>query len=176
MGRNLKKGIFLIALLMMAIWSLHQLKGVLFPEREQQNPINMLYQVSLFQIELLNGFLDEASGATNTEQLHMLRQSAYSANYTHERFVLAVGGSEVSHLKSLSSIVQYVLRLQIGGQRDLKEKEQNAIREVSKSFKDIYSIYETLLSSSYEVISSQNAKLDTIDQKVSNYLQEMLLE
>ena len=78
------------------------------------NAVQLLYQVSAFQFELLGNALQEAVDASTTDGLNMLRQSLYTANYTHEHLVLAVGTKRLTPLDSLTDLMQYILRLQIG--------------------------------------------------------------
>jgi hypothetical protein len=173
---NIKKVIMTTGFIIIIFWPLYQLHDVFTSDVEKQDASKMLYQVSLFQLEMLNSYLNEAVNVQHTEQLHALKQAAYSANFTHERYVLAVGSDKLIHLDSISAIMQYVLRMQIGGQREVKETERKTLEKASRAFKDVYHTYEVLLSSSGQIIKGKNNELKKIDREIFDYLGEKLLE
>lgn len=162
-------------LVLLVGWPLYRIYGYLSDTRETQDASVLLYQVAQFQIELLNSSLAKASGAGDTGELDALRLSAYSANYTHERLVQAVGEGKLAPLHSLEQLVSSVLRLQIGGKRALRPEEKEALEQAAKLFKDIYEGYGKLLSSSGKPISSQNDKLSKVDAELSELLKKRLL-
>lgn len=173
---NFKKIIILLGLLIIVVWPIYQLKDLFTSNVEKQDAFKMLYQVSLFQIEMLSSYLNEAVRAQHTEQLHALKQAAFSANFTHERYVLAVGSNKLNNLESVSAIMKYVLRIQIGGQREVKGVERETLQEVSRAFRDVYNTYQTLLDSSDRIISSKSHDLKQMDREIFDYLGEKLLE
>lgn len=177
MKLQIKKMTLYFILFLMVLWMVNQLIQVMFPGEATQDAEKMLYQVSLFQLELLNNALHEASiSAWSTEQLNTLKQAAYAANYTHERYRQAIGPSKLTSLESLKELIQFVLRLQIGGYRELKELDREAIREVSEAYRELYESYAHLLSRNGSMNSSQNNELSRIDHETYEYLQKVMLD
>lgn len=134
----------------------------------------LLYQVSEFHIELLDSLLHEAGNAKTSGDLEPLKQAMYTATYTHERFAAAFGTDRVSSLESLNELMQFMLRLQLGGSRPLKEGETKALQEASTIFDGIAESYGKLLSSGGDVLSSQNDKIAEADGKMTKMLKKQL--
>lgn len=177
MGRRAgwrKFGIWIV-LLLLIVWPIYRIFGYMSQHSESYDASLLLYQVAQFQIELLNSSMAEAAKAKDTKELDSLRVSAYSANYTHERLVLAVGGNELTPLHSIEALVQYVLRLQIAGERVLKPEEKETLAKAAQTFKDIYEGYGKLLTSSGKPVSSQNDKLAKLDGELAESLKKRLL-
>jgi hypothetical protein len=168
--------IIMILLICMAGLMVYQLYSAIKPVSHQQDPAMMLHQVSVFQLELLNSFLAEASVARSADDLNSLKQAVYSAQYTHEKLILAVGEQKLSKLSSVSDLMQYILRLQIGGDRPLDEQEIIVFQEVHESFKQLYNTYKTLFSAKGEIITSQKQKLEELDLMVSDNFKNKGLE
>lgn len=177
MGRKTvlrKVGIWL-SLLVLVGWPISRIYGYLSQSQGGENASLLLFQVAQFQMELLGSSLAEAAKAQDTKELDSLRLSAYSANYTHERLVAALGDGKLTPLHSIEQLVQCVLRLQIGGERALKSEEKEALAEASAAFKDIYEGYGGLLSGSGKPVSSQNDKLAKTDEQLNELLKKRLL-
>lgn len=177
MGRRAgwrKFGIWIVLLVLIG-WPIYRIYGYMSQHKESYEASLLLYQVAQFQIELLNSSLSEAAKAKDTKELDSLRLSAYSANYTHERLVLAVGGDELTALHSIEQLVQFVLRLQIGGERALKPEEKETLAKAAVTFKDIYEGYGKLLTSSGKPVSSQNDKVAKLDEELAELLKKRLL-
>jgi hypothetical protein len=165
-------GIFLFLL----IWPIKLVYDWAHAHGNTEEPIHLLYQVSLFQMELLNSYLNETGKITSTQELDSIKQSLYSAGYTHERLALAVGKDELSPITSINQLMQVVMRLQIGGERPLKTEEIKTLQEASKQFKELYASYEKLISSGGKIVSSQNEKLKKQDADLSELLRKKLLQ
>jgi hypothetical protein len=174
-GKSGNLAVFIL-LVIMAGWSLYQFYGLIHPKSEKQDAARLLYQVSLFQMELLGSFLNEAGHASQTSDLDSLNQSVYSANYTHQRLVLAMGESKLAPLQSIGQLMQFIMRLRIGGERPLKTDEVETIREVSVKFKEFYAVYEQLMSSGSGIVDSNNEKLIKLDAEISAYIQGKLFQ
>jgi hypothetical protein len=143
---------------------------------ERQDAGKLLYQVSLFQMELLGSFLHDLDQMQGTEGLDLLRQAIYTANFTHEHLVLAYGEEELTPLSGLTQLMQYVVRLQIGGQRPLKAEEAQTLDQVRKHYDDLYDAYGKLMSPDHEIISSQNDRLLKTDKAMTELLRKKLLQ
>ncbi|NDI36706.1 hypothetical protein [Chengkuizengella sediminis] len=173
--RNRQMLIFIIIVLIVA-WPIYQLVDLYFAKKSEKDSNILLYQVSLFQIELLNNLIYDSMNASNTEQLNALKQFAYTSDYSHQHLVLAYGDTKLTNVHSFLDIMQYIIRLQLGGDRILKPEEVAVFQELNKAFVEIVEVYETLLSEDGKIISSQNDKLMQLDEAVSGYLRKILLE
>ncbi|MDF2723696.1 MAG: hypothetical protein K0Q59_3371 [Paenibacillus sp.] len=177
MGRKAgwrKFGIWIVLLLLIG-WPIYRIYGYMSVRSETYDASQLLFQVAQFQIELLNSGLAESAKAQDTKELDALRLSAYSANFTHERLVLAVGANKLTALHSLDQLVQYVLRLQIGGERALRADEKETLSKAAAMFKDIYEGYGKLLTGSGRPVSSQSDKLAKIDEELTEMLKKKQL-
>lgn len=143
-------------------------------KREKGDAVELLYQVSGFQMELLAGYMNEAGRAKDTEQLNGLRQAAYSANFTHERLSMALGRDELEKLESVNELLQWMVRLQIGGQRALKPEETQTLQEAAKLFKPFYDEYGKLMTNG-RYVSSQGDKIMKIDHELAELIRKRQL-
>ncbi|MFD0694135.1 hypothetical protein ACFQZT_08520 [Paenibacillus sp. GCM10027628] len=172
-----RKAVMYSIVLFLVIWPIYQVIGMLGTHKEDHDAKHLLYQVSLFQMELLNSYLGEAGKFKDTNELNAAKQALYSAGYTHERLVLAVGGNEyLTSLGSVTQLMQYIQRLQIGGERQLKPDEIGTFQEAANQYRAIYAIYEKMMASNGGVIASQNAKLSELDNALSALIRKKLLQ
>lgn len=156
----------------MAAWPIYQLAGWYDAKKTKADAVSLLYQVSLFQMELLSSSLNEAAKAKDTDQLNALKQAAYSANYTHERLTMAVGEDRLEKLDSVPELLQFILRLQIGGGRTLKPEESSALQEFGKLYKDLFKAYGELVSSDGHFLSSRSEKVKKADKAMADLLKK----
>ena len=171
-GKLLVYGIVLFLLL----WPAVQIYDSLHSRPEKQDAVHLLYQVSLFQMELLNRCLQEGSSVKDTGELNAWKQALYAASYTHERLVLAVGEEELTPLNSLQQLMQYMLRLQIGGERPLKPEELRTLEEAGKQFSGMYDAYQKLFASGSRIMTSGNEELKKGDASLSEFMRKKLLQ
>jgi hypothetical protein len=164
---------FIVAILIM--WPVVQITQLLAGDDRREDADKLLYKVSAFQMELLSSYLQDTAKTRDTESLTALRQSLYTAHFTHDHLVLAYGESNLTKLESLNQLMQYILRLQIGGQRPLKSDELQALAEVNKQFTELYDAYTKLLSGS-DIASSQNTRLEKVDQSITELLKKKQLQ
>ncbi|WP_187273975.1 S-adenosylmethionine decarboxylase [Paenibacillus sp. N3.4] len=163
--------------LLIIIWPVYQLLSMLGPHKEEHDATHLLYQVSLFQMELLNSYLSEAGQMKETGELNAIKQALYSAGYTHERLVLASGGNAyLTSLESLTQLTQYIQRLQVGGERPLKTDELQTLKEAGTQYKNMYSLYEKMMASSGRIVSSQNSKLIDADHSLTSMIRKKMLQ
>lgn len=171
----LRRLVVWLVLALLIVWPISRISGYLSQHDKSYDASLMLYQVALFQVELLASSLSEAARALQTKELDSLRLSAYSAAYTHERLVLAVGESRLTPLHSLDQLVQFVLRLQIAGERALKPEEKETIAKAAQTFKEMFESYGKLISASGKLVSSQNDKLAKLDRDMAELLKKGML-
>ncbi|UUZ84384.1 hypothetical protein LJK88_12185 [Paenibacillus sp. P26] len=157
-------------------WPLIQTIHLLGKDAPVERADKLLYQVSLFQMELLGSYLQTGNKSQNTDALNALRQAVYSAQYTHEHLVMAYGESKLAKLESLPSLMQYILRLQVGGARRLKPEEAAVLGDVNRQFADLYDAYGKLLSSGGDIVESQNIRLEKADKSITDLLKKKLLQ
>ncbi|MBD0381663.1 S-adenosylmethionine decarboxylase [Paenibacillus sedimenti] len=172
-----RKAVVYCIVLFLVIWPIYQMVSMLGGGHEEHDAKHLLYQVSLFQMELLNSYLGEAGKIKDTAELDAAKQALYSTGYTHERLVLAAGGNEyLTSLNSLTQLMQYIQRLQIGGERPLKSEETQTLQEAANQYRAMYGIYEKLMASDGNVVSSQNAKLAELDNALATLIRKKLLQ
>jgi hypothetical protein len=162
--------------LLLLIWPSLQLYGLLQNKAEKADATYLLYQVSLFQMELLGSYLQQVGKLQDTGGLDALKQSLYAVEYTHERLVLAVGSDQLVQLDGINLLLQYTLRLQIGGQRLLKPEEKEILQDAANRIQDMYAIYGNLMSSAGGIVSSQNDKLGKLDKQFGQEVHRKLLQ
>lgn len=156
----------------LAALPIYQLAGWYDAKKTKVDAVNLLYQVSLFQMELLGSSINEAGKARDTDQLNALKQAAYSANYTHERLTEAVGEERLEKLESVPELLQFILRLQIGGARTLKPEETTTLQEFGKLYKDMFQAYGELLASDGHLLSSRSDKVKKADKAMAELLKK----
>jgi hypothetical protein len=175
-GRRGGRWIMVLILAVMLGWPAYQVYDWYGSHSGKHQAAFLLYQVALFQMELLNRYIGEAGKAADTSQLQGLKQAAYSAGYTHERLVLAYGQGRLAQLQGVPLLLQYLLRLEIGGDRSLRAEESQTLQELGKLFKGFYADYAKLLDSDKNIASSQNAKLAKSDAAMAALLRKKQLE
>lgn len=116
--------ILAVLLFLLVLWPAMQLYGMLKPSHTSSDPLAMLYEVAQFQISLWQGTMQEAKRYESTAPLNKVKLVAYSANYTHDRLVRAVGGDRLAPLPGLSRFVEFITVLQISGDRQLTDLER----------------------------------------------------
>jgi len=173
--RTLRKFIAALALAVLIVWPVYNIYGYLQPQGRAADAARLLYQVALFQMELLNNSLAESSKARTASGLNSLRLAAYSANFAHERLVLAYGEDRLAKLHSVEKLLQYVLRVQIGGERAVRAEEQETLAMASEQFAAIYEVYGKLLHSSGKPSSSADGELRKLDKQLSELLEKRLM-
>jgi len=164
------------ALCIMLMVSLFQLLAAMRSPDGGDRAVRLLYQVSRFQMELLNSSLANAAVFQQTDQLNEVKQAAYSAHYAHERLVLALGERRLANLEGLTQLMQYILRLQIGGQRALRADELSTLQEAGKLFAQMYETYGKLFTSGGAIASSQNSRLVKLDKELAELLRNKQLQ
>lgn len=165
-------GLIIVFLL---VWPLFHISGMLKQSRNDQDAGYLLYQVSLFQMEMLASLLGEAEKASHTGQLNALLQTAYAANYTHERLLLAVSKDRLAPLDSLPQLLQYIMRLQLGGERVIKPEELETLSELKQGYDTIYEQYSKLMrNNSRKVTASANEQMKKTDADLTHRIKDLI--
>lgn len=166
-----------IVIVFLLVWPLYHISGMLQQDRSKHDAAYLLYQVSLFQVELLSNLLGEAEKASHTGQLSALLQTAYSVNYTHERLLLALNENSLAKLESLPQLLQYLMRLQLGGERVMKQEELDTLAEVREGYNTIYENYAKLMRDNKRKLSaSANDNVKKTDQALAELIKDKLIQ
>ncbi|MCJ8013814.1 hypothetical protein MUG84_18980 [Paenibacillus sp. KQZ6P-2] len=155
----------LIALLFAIL--VYQGYRMMLPQKGHADAEQMLYEVSLFQMQVLNTSLMDAAHSGNTSDLNALKLAAYSAAYTHDRLVNSVGGDKLYPFPAIGGLVDVITSWQIGGNRPLSESEKELLGSYSELFSGAVQSYQQLLSESGHVISSQNDELEKTGKQLA---------
>lgn len=150
----------------------YQILGLFSSKQAPERATYLLYQASSFQIELLNVLLHQSEQLDSTSGLEPLKNSVSSASYTHERLTLAFTDHDLHNLDSLPIVLQYITRLQIGGNRPLLAEESAFFGEISEVFSELVKVYSRLLNSNGELLSLQNEELKELDEKLHSLIQK----
>ncbi|MCD1258155.1 S-adenosylmethionine decarboxylase [Paenibacillus athensensis] len=172
-----KKLLLYAVLALLLAGAVRQLIHVAGSSPETHDAGYLLYQVTLYQIELLNRNAGEAAAASDTKELTPFKTALGSAAYAHERLALAEGDeTSLTPLDSLPLLQQYVERLQVGGSRPLRGDEQQILQTAAVQLRELYSVYAELMSSSHRTLSSKNDKLRAIDEELGALIRKKLLQ
>jgi len=163
--------IWLIPLIMI-IWSMYQLADLYASKAAHQDASRMLFEASSFQIEMMSRFLSEAQGVKSSSELDALTNAVYSASYVHERFARAFPDGQVDRLESLEKIMQYVLQLQIGGDRPLKEEELATLHKLEPLFAELAAAYAKLMTDSGKLNRYESGLIRELDNRLLEVLEE----
>jgi hypothetical protein len=170
-----KKWLLFIVVVIVIGWPAIKLMGMVEQRHDPYEATRLLYQVSLFQFELLNSHVRSASLSTDSNQLELLKQSAYSVQYTHQRLSMALN-DELEELSGLDEMLEYIMRLQIGGLRLLDDKEAQVFDAAVPVLQRAYEAYKGVLSTKASVIPSKHAELIKADKDLFKIFHGKLLE
>ncbi|MBG9793044.1 S-adenosylmethionine decarboxylase [Paenibacillus dendritiformis] len=160
-----------VLLFLLVLWPAMQLYGMLKSSHTSSDPLSMLYEVAQFQISLWQGTMQEAKRYESTAPLNKVKLVAYSAGYTHERLVRAVGEDRLAPLPGLSRFVEFITVLQISGDRQLTDLEREVLEQAAAIAPQLSDSYAGLFSSSGKIIGSKNEAVQAADQRLSETLE-----
>ncbi|WP_199618458.1 hypothetical protein [Paenibacillus alkalitolerans] len=163
--------IVLVVIAVMGVWTVIQLIGALRSDNTSEDAKILLYEASLFQVELLSGFAGEANRLAATDQLNGLKQAAYSVEYTHGK-LLKAWGAPLPELRSVSRLMEWIVRMQIGGDRALKAEETELLGAVGPHFQQLHAAYAQLLTQSGHIVGSQADMMKKADDAIVKLLSE----
>jgi hypothetical protein len=178
MGKiKVSQALFIVVVMLMLGWIFNSLYHLFYTPSEQQNGSHLLYQIVLFQFEIMNSTLADITNLKSTQQLKVIKQAAYSVDYTHERFLISLGSNKTVELVSMKRMMDYILRLQIGGDRPLKPEETQVFVNTGILYKQLYEEYAKLMiNPNSGIIASQNAKIHKLDQALADIFSRKLLQ
>lgn len=160
-----------LVLLFMPVW---QLFDWLEAKREKEQATVLLYQVTLFQMELMGSVIQETAETTTTAGLNEWKRAAFAAMYAHERLSVAAGSGLPSRLEALDTLLQWILRVEIGGERPLSDDESQLLGKVSEGYKLMLASYTGLIQSDGSVNGGNSGKLKKADAELAEMVRKNL--
>lgn len=173
-GKSWGAAAFAALALFMLVMPLWQLADWYKTKGERNHTLGLLYQVSAFQMELLGSTLGEAGQVKSAGQLNEWRQSAYAAGYVHDRLSEAVGKEELPKLEAPEALVQWILRIQIGGDRPLRQEEAELLKETAKRFQAVAEPYRGFMDGSGGIAEGKLSQLVKADRELAEWIRKRL--
>jgi len=156
-------------------WPLMELVQAASDRHDPYEAVRLLHQVSVFQMDGLYSRLQQAESAETAGELEGLLHSAYAAQYTHERLMLAAGAGE-KPLASVDALIQYILRLQMGIGGHLTAEDSEMFREAADLFEELHNPYRRLIGSDGKLNSSNETAVWRADEALHRVFRQKLLE
>ncbi|MEC0372347.1 hypothetical protein [Paenibacillus chibensis] len=166
--RKLRDLLFLGLIVLLLIVLAYQAYRMMRPQSGHADAEQMLYEVSVFQIQVLNTSLLDAAHMNNTGELNALKLAAYSAAYTHERLVKSLGMNKLYSFPAIDGLIDLITTWQIGGNRPLSDAEKELIGKYSELFSNVVLPYQQLLSENGKVIASQDDQLEKTGKQLAD--------
>ncbi|OPA80326.1 hypothetical protein BVG16_06220 [Paenibacillus selenitireducens] len=173
-GRGKGKLFIFVLLFLLIVWPSYQLYQVFGGSDHREDAGRMLYEVALFQMGLVQSSLTEVASMSNTGQLDAVKLAVYSANYTHDRLVLAYGKDKLKPLDAFNKMLEFITSAQIAGYRPLHAEEKQMLQEVKKLFGELYEAYAQLITSNGHVISSEAVIVSKANDSMMKVLEQQL--
>lgn len=171
MKRRKNKDILFLCVILLLVGSLvYQGYRMIKPNEEKADAGQMLFEVTRFQMEILNSSLMDAGHMNATGQLDGLKLAAYSAHFGHERLVNAFGKSEVESLPAIGELVNRITSWQIAGERPLNQEERDLLVDFSSKFSKILPIYNLLVNNSNQIVSNQADRLNELSKQLDELI------
>lgn len=158
-------------MLVMPVWQLMDWKEA---KRSSGETVRLLFEVASFQMEVLGSAMNETGQVKTTGQLNEWKRTIYAADYTHERLVQAVGGDRLPMLHSADALLQWIMRLQIAGDRPLRGEEIELMKEVSKRFRPMIEAYGKLMGTDGSLNGTRSGELGKADQELAEYIRKKM--
>ncbi|MGF7047172.1 hypothetical protein J2T13_001674 [Paenibacillus sp. DS2015] len=170
--RKGKDILFLCVLMVLVACIVYEGYRMMRPSVKQEDAGKMLFEVTHFQMEVLNTSLMEALQASHTEDLNALKLAAYSAHYSHERMVRAYGTDNLQSLSALRKLLDMITQWQIGGNRPLTDNEHELLTKYSTIFAELLPGYTLLLDNNNRIVASQADHIKQIGETLESLFSE----
>lgn len=158
--------------LLLAVLGAYQLVDLYAGKAAHENASRMLFEAANFQIEMMSRFMSEAKGVRTSGQLNSLKNAVYSAAYVHDRFANSFPAGQIDRLESLDELLQYVLHLQIGGDRPLKEEEREIMLEAEPLLAELAEVYAGLMTEQGKLNRYERGLLRDLDDRLLHVLKD----
>lgn len=143
-----------VLIVLFAAMPLWQLADWLSLKGKRDKTVVLLYQVTLFQMEMMDKTISEKSNVTSTAGLEEWRSAVYSAAYAHERLANALSDHLPVKLEGLEALMQWIARVQVGGGRSLAKEEAELLRQAAPLCTKLVSAYGRLVDDEADVSGS----------------------
>jgi len=164
--KRVGRAVFWIIPAVMTVWMTYQLYSLFESRQVRQDAARMLFEASSFQIELMSRFLSEAVNARVSSQLDSLKNAVYAAAYVHDRFASVFPPGQIDDLASLKMLLQYLMHLQIGGDRPLKEEEKSLLQQMEPMYKQLAEAYAGMMDEKGRLIRYGRSLVKDLDDKL----------
>lgn len=170
-----KSPIGILIILIVGVWLVYQVYSLIQFKSGKDDPVQLLYQVSRFQLEVVVNMMNNAArtGGSSTQDLQTLKQMVYSFQYTHDNLVKAMDG-EMPKLQSGKMFGQLMIRLELGGVRRMKAEEELLLTGIAEKYTELFDIYAVLLDSSGNVSRGTARLLTAKDSEINGLIQAFL--
>lgn len=172
---NFHKLFIIAGVIVLFWWPISSLIGQANDRDHVDEVTRLLYQVSLFQMELLSSGIQAATSEISRDQLETLKQSAYSVLYTHERLSAATDG-RLPEFDGIDEMMEYMMRLQMGGSDILASEATAVFNDAAPMIAQMHEAYSKLISSQGDLISSSLSALEKHDRDVYDLFHKKLFE
>lgn len=159
-----------LLVLIMPVWQMFDWMKV---KNDKERTTVLLYQVTLFQMEMLESAMNSSDTLTTTA-LDEWRRAAFAALYAHERLSRAVGSTLPAKLEGVDALLQWILRAQVGGSRTLSKEEAELLTEAPKSYRLILEAYGSLMNGDGNINGASSVKLKKADIGLAELVKKKL--
>ncbi|MDF2927610.1 MAG: S-adenosylmethionine decarboxylase proenzyme [Paenibacillaceae bacterium] len=160
-----------VLIFIMPVWQLMDWKEA---KQDKAQTLVLLYEVASFQTELLGSTVSEGQSVASAGALNEWKRAAYSAIFAHERLARAAGNGLPEKLDSLDAMLQWILRIQIAGERPLRKEETELLKDIAGEFPPLVEAYSMLIDSQGDVNRSGNDKMKKIDARLAEMIRKHL--
>ncbi|MDF2936256.1 MAG: S-adenosylmethionine decarboxylase proenzyme [Paenibacillaceae bacterium] len=169
-------GVWLAAVLIflfaaMPLWQLADWRSA---KKGQEETAVLLYQVTLFQMEMMGNTVTPKNIPAATADLEEWKRAVYSAAYAHERLSMAAEGRMPAKLEGLDSLLQWITRVQVGGGRSLVKEETELLRQTAALCTKIVSAYGRLMNDGAAISGSASGELKKTDIELAEMVKKNL--
>lgn len=155
----------------MPLWQLADWRSA---KREKEEAVVLLYQVALFQMEMMGSSIAQKSAPSGTAELEEWRRALFSAAYAHERLSTAVHGSVPSKLDGLETLMQWITRVQVGGARPLAKEEAELLKQAAPLCSKLVAAYGRLMDGSSSISESAGSELKKTNAELAETVKKKL--
>lgn len=157
-----------------AVMPLWQLADWRSTKREKEEAVVLLYQVALFQMEMMGSSISQKSAPSGTAELEEWKRAVFSAAYAHERLSTAVHGGVPAKLEGLESLMQWITRVQVGGARPLVKEEAELLRQAGPLCSKLVAAYGKLMNGGSSVSETVSSDLKKTDAELAEAVKKKL--
>lgn len=155
----------------MPLWQLADWRSA---KKGQEQAVALLYQVTLFQMEMMDNTVSQQQVPAATTELEEWKRAIYSAAYAHTRLSAAADGQMPAKLEGLETLLQWITRVQVGGGRALAKEEAELLRQAAPFCAKITAAYGKLMNDGAGVSGSASGELKKTDAELAEMVKKKL--